>query len=489
VNDGLILGILQGVEVSGNGDSVTNSVTGTISSRDSGLSASGVNDTLVNAGTVLRSGHYSNPTVYTFYAGTLINSGYIGASAGTVSGIGSKYVDFGTIVVDLGAAWTISGALTGETISGLGGGDMLDFTNVVANSESYSGGVLTLYENGTYAGAAKISGQYIPGHLSLSSDGNGTTIAVAAEIITSTITLNDSGTTIAAGATVSGNGKAAVYGSYGPFWQVANFGTVSNFDYGIYLGLGDVTNAASGQIFSQFGAGVLLSQGTIVNAGTIDSTSGLGVYIIGGGSATVINAGTIIGGGGTAVLLSNDYQEGRLIIDPGAVFVGSVVSQPFETTDVLELASGNSAGTLTGIGSQFTGFDTIQIDTGASWTLAGSQSGFNNDTISGFTGSDTIDVTSFAATPGTIELGSSRRAHCRRPGPHLHQRRYRRAFRHHLRQQWRHRYHPGHALLPARHAHSYAHRRAAGRGYRHRRSPRDPLRRHGQGEMDRPAEL
>jgi hypothetical protein len=454
VNDGLILGILRGVEVSGNGDSVTNSVTGTISSRNAAaMGAYGANDTLVNAGTVLNSGF--SPTVSMLYTGTLINGGYIGAggqgrsaafyggasrlvldpggtfagsvvaygagnvlelgagaSAGTVSGIGSKYVDFGTIVVDLGAAWTISGALTGETISGLGGGDTLDFTNVVANSESYSGGVLTLYENGTYAGAAKISGQYIPGHLSLSSDGNGTTIAVAAEIITGTITngitLDDSATTIAAGAMVSGNGKAAVYGSYGPFWQVVNFGTVSNsVENGIYLGLGDVTNAASGQIFSQFGAGVELAQGTIVNAGTIDSTSGRGVYIVGRGSATVINAGTIIGGGGTAVLLANDYQESRLIIDPGAVFVGSVEAQPFETTDVLELASGNSAGTLTGIGSQFTGFSTIQIDTGASWTLAGNLAGFNNDTISGFTGRDTIDVTSFAAAPGTIELGSS----------------------------------------------------------------------------------
>jgi hypothetical protein len=43
----------------------------------------------------------------------------------------------------------------------------------------------------------------------------------------------------------------------------------------------------------------------------------------------------------------------------------------------------------------------------ASWKRSGNLAGFNNDTISGFTGRDTIDVTGFAAATSTIALGSN----------------------------------------------------------------------------------
>jgi predicted sugar kinase len=60
----------------------------------------------------------------------------------------------------------------------------------------------------------------------------------------------------------------------------------------------------------------------------------------------------------------------RLIVDPGAVFVGNVDGGAGSNT--LELASAASTGTISGIGTSFVNFGTVTVDAGASWALAGS---------------------------------------------------------------------------------------------------------------------
>lgn len=85
-----------------------------------------------------------------------------------------------------------------------------------------------------------------------------------------------------------------------------------------------------------------------------------------GAAGTVSNAGTIIGkvvfrGGGT----------NRLIVEPGAVFIGAANGSG--SNDVLELAPGVSSGTVTGLGTtRYLGFGHVTVDAVADWTLAGS---------------------------------------------------------------------------------------------------------------------
>jgi hypothetical protein len=94
-----------------------------------------------------------------------------------------------------------------------------------------------------------------------------------------------------------------------------------------------------------------------------------------------------------------------------AEIIGSVSAYTADT-NIIELISGASAGLLSGIGSQFTGFDTIAIDLGATWTIAGDASGLlNGIKIDGVTSRDTIDLTgtvapsdSFNSSTGVLTL-------------------------------------------------------------------------------------
>ena len=78
----------------------------------------------------------------------------------------------------------------------------------------------------------------------------------------------------------------------------------------------------------------------------------------------MINAGAIIGTAGAAVAFGSGND--LLVIEPGAVFDGSVTGGGGVNT--LELASGT--GTIAGIGSSFSGSSRIVVDSGADWTLA-----------------------------------------------------------------------------------------------------------------------
>ena len=65
----------------------------------------------------------------------------------------------------------------------------------------------------------------------------------------------------------------------------------------------------------------------------------------------------------------------RVIVDEGGTFSGTVDGgNPIGsgTVSVLELASGSSSGSLSGIGTQFTDFSKITVDAGGYWTLSGS---------------------------------------------------------------------------------------------------------------------
>ncbi len=84
----------------------------------------------------------------------------------------------------------------------------------------------------------------------------------------------------------------------------------------------------------------------------------------------------IVGTGtaGVAVVFAPGYAS-LPVDDPGAVLTGVVDggNPPGSTiaSSTLQLASGTSTETLSGLGSQFVDFATINVATGAAWTLTG----------------------------------------------------------------------------------------------------------------------
>ncbi len=246
------------------------------------------------------------------------------ASAGTIGGIGSSFTGFGSILVDAGAAWTLTGA------------------NTVASGASL-----------TDAGVLTVTGS-----------------------LTNLGTIGGAGRLVDAGSLVNAGSIGTALTLSGGYFANQAGGTVSNTVYG--------TTGTNG----------------VNNLGLISGNVGVSFYQVVGqttyvSSGTVVNAGTIAGSGGTAIRFGNGVE--RLVIDPGAVFVGNVIGGSGANT--MELASAASAGTIGGIGSSFTGFGSILVDAGAAWTLTGA-----NTVASGasLTDAGVLTVTGSLTNLGTI---------------------------------------------------------------------------------------
>jgi hypothetical protein len=124
----------------------------------------------------------------------------------------------------------------------------------------------------------------------------------------------------------------------------------------LQLRFGDLTNTNTGLI-----------QG---GNGNTNSPGGTGVVLSG---STLSNAGTIsagVGGNGTADAVILYGFSNTLIVDPGAVFNGQVAVVNNYGTQTLDLG-GTTPGTLTGLGTQFTGFTNVATETGSNWALTG----------------------------------------------------------------------------------------------------------------------
>jgi hypothetical protein len=201
---------------------------------------------------------------------------------------------------------------------------------------------------------------------------------------------------------------------------VVNDGSIAgeNNGDGIYLGAGgSVTNVAAASITAGegvwiFGTGTVVNDGSIaggeagivlVSGGSVTNAAsasiaggGYGVRLFAGGTLT--NAGMIVGNTGTAVYFGGTGSN-LLALDPGGGFSGLVTGSP-SAGNTLELASAASAGTVTGLGTQFVNFGPIEFDAGADWSIGGNTAGLAG-TISGFAAGDTIELT------GVTETGSS----------------------------------------------------------------------------------
>jgi hypothetical protein len=263
--------------------------------------------------------------------------------------------------------------------------------------------------------------------------------------ITSTGQITDSGHdaiyggTLASGWTISnfgtvteGNGTAAIYlHAMGGFDSVTNQsgGLIKSANIGVQIrDNGVLVNMANASIISTNtgeSAAAYVAEGTILNSGLLQAGN-IAAYIFAGGSVTNFSTGTINGAGGVylkapgtitnagtiigsnaqygAVDFDSNAASNRLIVDPGAVFSGNIISLA-NSTNVIELAAGSGAGTLSGFdGTTITNFGTLQFDTGADWTVTGNAaaSGLGSIAITGFTIGDTIDLTGFVAVSKTF---------------------------------------------------------------------------------------
>src|SRR5262249_23254746 len=129
---------------------------------------------------------------------------------------------------------------------------------------------------------------------------------------------------------------------------VTNAGTIQGIgapaNVGVYLAKGGSVDN-SGLIKGAAGIYVKSSAATVTNTGTVQGTTGNGLRLFMGG--TVIAAGTISGGNGTAINIANTGGPNLLVLDPGYKLIGAAYAAS-AVSNTLELASTASIGTATG---------------------------------------------------------------------------------------------------------------------------------------------
>jgi Hint domain len=222
------------------------------------------------------------------------------------------------------------------------------------------------------------------------------------------------------GSSVTNQATGLIIGAYGiggvgSASTVFNFGTVigqgGTDAEGVYLDKGGfVSNAADGTIanlstISTYAAvGAYGATATLINAGLITAANGPGVFIGHGG--TVVASAGVIGGTTDAMYFYHGYAN-RLIVDQGAMFAGAVDGgNTIGATAVstLELASSASAGTLSGVGTEFINFGQTTIDAGAAWTLLLPNPAAMQGSVSGFAAGDALDLAGI--DPASVSLSS-----------------------------------------------------------------------------------
>ncbi|GAA5266595.1 hypothetical protein ACOSOMT5_P3024 [Acidiphilium sp. MT5] len=323
-----------------------------------------------------------------------------GASGLNLTGAGAWSNDAkGVVIGGTGGAAGAGGAPSGAGLIGAGG------------AGGVGGAGVFLEEAGTFSNAGTVrggTGGSGPA-ASYASAGGGGQGGTGISLYSDSTVRNTGG--IAGG--MGGAGQYSVGGIGGAGGAGGNGGFISGSSTLINDGVihggggglgGGADNGGEGGFGGYGGSGVLLEGNAILintslitggNAGTAGASAngseggragGVGVYLTGG---TLINAGTIEGGYGSGG--SNDAIEfgaigsgietGTLVFDPGASFIGKVVANA-SVADVFELASATAYGTLTGLGSQFTNFQRVSVQSGARWDLSGANQIVSGQTVS-----------------------------------------------------------------------------------------------------------
>jgi hypothetical protein len=194
-----------------------------------------------------------------------------------------------------------------------------------------------------------------------------------------------------------GNGGYGGYGGAGGAGVELSSGSVTNSG-SITGGNGAGGNGYAGSNGGAGGAGVLLNGGTLTTSGTISGGAG--------GPAGTGSPNGPAGAAGDAVQFG--AVASTLVINPGAIFNGQVAANA-AVNDTLRLSGSQEGGTPITLGSQFTNFSALAFASGAAWTVDASTGAApsNGVAISGFTTTDTIDVTNLTPAQVQADFNSS----------------------------------------------------------------------------------
>ncbi len=303
-------------------------------------------------------------------SGAVTNYGTIAIASGTGNGNGIELADGGTVVNKAGALIVGGEAQAGVFVSG----DPGTVTNYGTITNKYASN--TLAAQNAASVTPFISAHY--GQAVRLFDGgaivNGASGAPGAAIIGGQFGIEADG-----GATV-----------------VTNFGTISGGDSEIG-GQATVTVTNFGAISGGIRGIDLDAASVVTNSGTMSGA--YGIYLAG----TLTNSGTIVGLHGTAVQFGSGND--RLIVEPGAVFDGSVDGG--NGTDIVEFAhSGNDKV------SNFIGFETIRLANGGPNTLALLDANFAGVSgtairVVGGNGGNTVDASALSSPNRVVFVGTA----------------------------------------------------------------------------------
>ncbi len=381
VNAGSISGAQTGVNLSRTAASyLSNASTGTITAG-ANYAVQLYNGIVKNAG--LLAGNAGGVQLYAH--GSIFNSGIIEAT-GTSPGTNSSYA--GIEIQQGGNVYnSLNGSITGLTGVRLQGSTASYIDNAGHISGTKTSGIVssaafTIKNTGSISGTDHGIASYNPGGSSTVNN-YGVIIATGTSFTTGTATLAASGVSLAAGGSIGNHAAGQITGNLGVYLSGGSGNATVYLD-----NLGTITGTAANGVN-------LGTSGKIYNAGNITGAAD-GVDLLNGGK--VVNAGTITGHNGIAVNFSGTAgTSSQLGVDPGAVFNGTV--EVTDGTGTLKLSSASTAGTISGLGTSFQNFETIDIQSGASWLAEGSISGLaSGQTIAGFANTDTIILDGFTAT-------------------------------------------------------------------------------------------
>jgi len=384
-NFGTVQGAADGVYLQKGGTATNGSLTdlAALIGGGSGVASEGAAASLANFGAIEGAGQ-GGFGAHLFAGGDVTNgaandrTALIFGATGVDLTLGGTVANFGTIegpsyrAVRLEAGGTVTNGAAGDTQALIDGSVGIDavmlatVTNFGAITAAYGDGV------GLAGGGAVTNGSAVDGKASIQGS-TAVEVSGAPGMIVNLGAIHGVGTSegyagvyLHAGGSLTNGVAAATSALIDGYAGVIATGSATIANFGVIHGLG-----AGPQ------AGIeLLAGGAVTNGSAKDSTAAVSGYVglTASGPATVTNFATIAGAGGVALRFLT--PGGALVVEAGSTFQGQVLGD----TGALVLAGGTGA--ITGLFSApgttvsgsmapttFSGFNTVQVASGASFTL------------------------------------------------------------------------------------------------------------------------
>ncbi|MBV9825088.1 MAG: hypothetical protein JO001_05380, partial [Alphaproteobacteria bacterium] len=373
----------------------------------SDLGTLSIMESLVNSGT------FSATSVGTLsIAGILVNSGTL-----SDTGAYSLTLTSGAVFENYGTA-SIFVSNVGSSIVGSGGPTTVVNGGYLQTGNTYgiflsAGGVINNTGTINAGGVSKSIGSV-----------NGPTSVYNSGVIVGTAVLNDGGTVTNA----SGGYITALNILAGGNSTIVNAGTIRYDTNLAYESAANFLISNTGRLTGlSFGRSLYVTSPTYGNGVLINGTAGGGssAYILGGGYGgigvsvthslfTFVNYGTVVAAYGRPRAVSFYNSDALLVLEGDDKFIGDVVASGTTGTSILEFGFSNGAGTVVGLGTQYSGFSQYSVLAGAHWTLSGNNTVQNGATLTNagtllIAGNLTIDPSTMVNSgyvSGSTTLGS-----------------------------------------------------------------------------------